>query len=91
MIRFFSNRFKVSLWEQRLETNGWERPWFQAFVQKLSAKIKKEDFDDDEEFKTEQRECFFDRIDWFCFIVIFVTLMVAAGASVISAATNRNS
>ena len=87
----FSNRFKVSLWEQRLETNGWERPWFQAFVQKLSAKIKKEDFDKDEEFKKEQRECFFDKIDWFCFIVIFIALLVAAGASVISAATNRNS
>ena len=79
----------MSLWEQRLETNGWERPWFQAFVEKLTSKIKKEDFEDAEEFKTEQRECFFDRVDWFCFILIFYILMVSAGASVISAATNR--
>ena len=79
----------MSLWEQRLETNDWEKPWFQAFVEKLTSKIKRENFDDDEEFKTEQRECFFDRIDWFCFILTFTTLLVAAGASVISAATNR--
>jgi len=88
IIQFFT--IIVSLWEQRLETNGWERSWFQAFVEKLTqGKIKKENFEDEEEFKTEQRECFFDRIDWFCFILTFGVLMVSAGASVISAASNR--
>ena len=90
------NRLKVCLWEQRLETNGWEKPWFQAFVNKVTqSKIKEDDFKDDdgdldvEEFKKEQRECFFDRVDWFCFIMSFIMLLIAAGASVIDAARKR--
>ena len=81
----------MSLWEQRLETNGWEKAWFKGFVNKVtSSKIKKDDFEDEEEFQTELRECFFDRIDWVCFIFTFGTLLIAAGASVISAAVNRS-
>ena len=90
------NRWKVCLWEQRLETNDWEKPWFQAFVNKVTqSKIKEDDFKDDdgdldfEEFKKEQRECFFDRVDWFCFIMSFIMLLIAAGASVIDAARKR--
>jgi len=90
------NRLKVCLWEQRLETNGWEKPWFQSFVNKVTqSKIKEDDFKDDdgdldvEEFKKEQRECFFDRIDWLCFIMSFITLLIAAGASVMDAAAKR--
>merc|ERR1712176_408264 len=46
VVQFFT--IIVSLWEQRLETNDWEKPWFQAFVEKLTSKIKRENFDDDE-------------------------------------------
>ena len=90
------NRLKVCLWEQRLETNDWEKPWFQSFVERVTrSKIREDDFKDEdenldeEEFKKEQRECFFDRVDWTCFIFTFVTLLVAAGASVIDAARKR--
>ena len=73
-----------------METNGWERPWFQSLVEKVtSGKIKKENFEDDEAFNTEQRKCLFDKIDWVCFIIIFITLLVSAGASMMSAAVNR--
>ena len=45
----FMNRLKVCLWEQRLETNGWEKPWFQSFVNKVTqSKIKEDDFKDDD-------------------------------------------
>ena len=90
------NRLKVCLWEQRLETNGWEKSWFQSFVNRVTqSKIKEDDFKDDEgeldveEFEKEQRECFFDRVDWFCFIMSFIMLLIAAGASVIDAARKR--
>ena len=92
----FLDRLKVCLWEQRLETNGWEKPWFQSFVNRVTqSNIKEADFKHDdgeldvEEFEKEQRECFFDRIDWLCFIMAFVTLLIAAGASIIDAARKR--
>ena len=80
----------MSLWEQRLETNGWTAVWFQTFVNMLTKnKIKTEDFEDQEEFEKEQRECFFDRIDILCFIASIITLLVSAGVSVIQSAADN--
>ena len=83
------NQIKVCLWEQRLETNNWEKHWFQTFVERVTRNIKKEDYKDEEEFKKEQRECFFNRVDWVVFISAFLILLIGAGASIIDAASKR--
>ena len=50
-------------------------------------KIKEEDFKDHEdpknEFKKEQRECFFDRVDWLCFIFSSILLLISACTTVV--------
>ena len=80
----------MSLWEQRLETNNWEKAWFKTFVNVVTqGKIQQGEDEEYEDYEARLRKCFFNRIDWLCFILTFVVLLISAGASLISAASSR--
>ena len=80
----------MSIWQQRLETNNWDRECFNRLVQGCTKDIKREDYKSEQDFLDMQRRVFFNRVDILCVILSFSNLMLTAGLTVVYSVLNRD-